>query len=169
MQLEPQSAQHAFALARKLHESRLYTKFPNHEAIGAIIIRGRELGLGALTSLDLFHIVEGRPTMSAHLIVGLVKQHPDCEYFQCVKHGTESATWRTRRKGEPEPTELTFTMDDARQADLLRPSRSGKPSQWDRRPKTMLRWSAGRELARLVYPDICGGIFSDDEIAERAE
>ena len=54
--------------------------FPNAEAIWAIIIRGREMGLGALTALDTFHIIEGKPALSANLLAATIKRSGKYDY-----------------------------------------------------------------------------------------
>lgn len=161
--LEPRGLQGALWLGKVMQNSRLYTKFPNAEAIMAIIIRGRELGLGAMTALDQFHVVEGHPTMHAHLIVGLCKKHDSCEYFQLIESTATRAVYETKRRGEPKETRMEYTIEEAAAAGLTRPSRNGKPSNWTVRPKTMLRKQAAVELARAVYPDVVGGLYDPDE------
>jgi 5'-3' exonuclease len=165
--LEPSSAGSAWKIAKALSESRLYTSFPNAEAIFAVILRGRALGLDATTALANFHIVEGRPTMSAALIVGLVLNSGKAEFFDLVESTREKATWETARKGR-KPIRMTYDLQDADDAGLLRPSRSGKPTNWQTRPKTMLRWRAATELARAVFPDITAGLYTPDEISDGA-
>lgn len=175
--LEPTSINGAYKLATGIYNSRLYSRFPNPEAIWAIVIRGREMGLGALTALDTFHIVEGRPTMHASLVIGLVLKSGLCEYFDLVESTRERAEWVTKRKGSSRETKLAWTIEDAHAANLVEKSgggdfrgisRSGKPSNWDKYRRTMLRWRAGTELARAVYPDVTAGIYTPDELADGA-
>ena len=168
LQLEPQSSTAALKLAHLLFESRLYTKFQTTEAILAVILRGRALGLDATTALDAFHVVEGKPTMSAPLIIGLCLSSPTCEYFDCSETTPEQATWKTKRKNHDQRT-YTYTWEMAQRSGVPgkcfgRQSRSGKPSQWDKYPETMLRWRCGCELARMVYPDVVGGLYMPEEI-----
>jgi 5'-3' exonuclease len=172
--LEPPSARDAFIVARKLHESRLFGNFGSAEAIFAIIIRGRALGLDAGTALASFHVVEGKPTMHAGLIIGLVLKSGKAEYFDLVETSSATATWATKRKGARHETKLTWTIEDAFNAGLVERagqgyrgvSRSGKPSNWDKYRRTMLRWRAGVELARAVYPDVTMGLYTPDEVSD---
>lgn len=172
--LEPRSFNGAWALARLLFNSRLYQQFQTPEAICAVLMRGRELGLGAATSLASFHVVEGRPTMAADLIRGLVLSSGKCDFFDLVETSREKATWTTRRKGSERSATITWTMQDALAAGLVTRngneyrgiSRSGKPSNWDKYPRTMLRHRAGVELARAVYPDVVSGLYTPDEITD---
>ncbi len=164
--LQPNSVANTFILAKKLAESRLYSKFSNEHAIAAVILRGRELGLGALTSLDMFHVIEGRPSMHASLIVGLVKSAHVCEYFQCIESTDELAKYETKRRGDKYPETETFSIKDAERAGYLRPSRSGKPTNWQKDPRVMLTHRCATRLARRVYPDKVGGLYSLDEMSD---
>jgi 5'-3' exonuclease len=158
-QLEPMNIDQAFRLARGLANSRLYGKFPNAEAIMAVIIRGREMGLGALTALDSMHVIEGRPSPSAHLIIARAKAHPDCEYLQCLETTPTRSVWETKNRRNPKPTKLEYTIEQAAQAGLT--SRGGN---WKARPAEMLRKSCGVQLARLEYPDAALGLVCPEEM-----
>jgi hypothetical protein len=162
-------------MAKALYNSRLYSNFPSHEAIFAVILRGRSLGLDATTALANFHVVEGKPTMSATLIVGLVLQSGKAEYFDLLETTDERAEYLTRRKGSTQEVKMAFTLADAIAAGVLETqrdgtvrgvSRSGKPSNWDKWRRTMLRHRCAVELARAVYPDVCAGLYTPDEISE---
>jgi hypothetical protein len=165
--LEPTSTELAWKMSVSLHESRLYQQFGSPQAVFAVVLRGRALGMDATTALDGFHVVEGRPTMSAPLLVGLVLQSGKADYFKCIESTDGKATYKTHRKGDPdsEPTVLTFTIDEAKQAHLVKLSRNGKEGNWHKRPKTMLRWRCATELARMVYPDVVAGLYTPDEIS----
>lgn len=175
LELEPTSAREAFIMSKSLYNSRLYSNFPSAEAIFAVILRGRSLGLDATTALANFHVVEGKPTMSATLIVGLVMQSGKAEYFDLLETTDERAEYVTRRKGSTKEIHLAFTVDDAIAAGVLERlrdgtlrgvSKSGKPSNWDKWRRTMLRHRCAVELARAVYPDVCAGLYTPDEISE---
>ena len=75
----------------------------------------------------------------------------------------------TKRKGDPDPISLSYTIDQAEQAGLLKPTRSGKPSNWQKMPRQMLRARAKSELARLVYPDLLAGLYTPDELRDAKE
>ncbi len=61
---------------------------------------------------------------------------------------------------------MSFDLKDAEMAELLRPSRSGKPTAWQKYPKTMLRWRCATELARAVYPDVVSNVYTPDELGD---
>ena len=163
--LEPRTITAAFGLAKGLLNSRLYSKFPNSEAILAVIIRGREMGLGALTALDCFHVVEGKPCLSAHLIVAKAKKHEDCEYFQFVGGDGTFAEYETKNRRNPRPTRLKYTIAQAKEAGLCVPPRDGKQAgNWIKRPAEMLRKTAAVQLVRIEYPDAALGLYSLEEM-----
>jgi 5'-3' exonuclease len=174
MQLEPDSTESAIRMAKHLHDSRLFQNYGTAQAIFAIILRGRSLGIDAVTALSNFHVIEGKPTMHASLIVGLILRSGKADYFELVKSTDEIATWATRRKGSQREIEMSFSVRDALNAGLLEGtpenaigvSKSGKPSNWDKYRRTMLRWRAAVELCRAVYPDVTTGLYTPDEVAD---
>lgn len=175
MQLEPRDSSGAIQLSKYLFNSRLYSRYPSSEAILAVLLRGRALGMDATLALDSFHIVEGRPTMHADLIEALVLRSGKAEYFECVETTNRKAVYETKRHGARRPLRIEFTIEDACDAGLVDRnqqgkdgfrgiSRSGKPSNWDKYRATMLRHRCKTQLARAVYPDVTLGLYSPDEL-----
>ncbi len=156
--LEPMSINGAFKFAQGVYNSRLYPHFTNPEAIWAIMVRGREMGMGALTSLDTIAMIKGKPALSAHLIVARAKQHPECEYFQFIEGDDKSATWECKRKGNPHPTKMTYTIEQATAAGL-----AGQ-GNWVTRRAEMIRKSAAVQLARVEFPEAAIGMYSVEEM-----
>lgn len=156
---EPTGIAEAFHLAGILVKSRLLPdSVTTPEAAFAIIATGRELGLTAMQSLRSIHVVKGRTILSADLVAALVKSRPDvCKYFQLVESTAERAVYRTHRVGDPEPTTMAFTMEDAKRAQV-----TGNPT-WTKYPQAMLRARCITALARAVYPDLAMGIYDPDE------
>jgi hypothetical protein len=127
-----------------------------------ILLFGRELGLAPMQSMLNVDLVEGKPRLNAQMTVALVKRSPLCRYFRLVESTDERATWETLREGEPEPTRLSFTIEQANRAGL-------KGNNWQRHPAAMLRHRAAQSLARAVYQDVIGNVYDDDEISEMRE
>jgi 5'-3' exonuclease len=152
-QLEPRSLRAAVWLGQHLFDSRLYEKFKTPEAITAVIIRGRELGLGATTALDCFHVIEGKPTPYAYLMIARAKAHHDCEYFYCKEANAESATWVEKNRRNPVETSVTYTLEQAKTANLYK-------GGWLKNPEDMLTKTAGAKLARRAYPDAALGLYA---------
>jgi hypothetical protein len=129
-----------------------------------VVLAGRELGLGAMASLRGFHIIEGRPSMAADLIRSLVISSGKAEYFRIVERTADRATWETKRKGDPQPVTLTYTWAEAEAAQVPLHGRNGGPTQWVKSRADMLAKTASTKLARLVYPDVCFGLYAPAEL-----
>jgi hypothetical protein len=156
--LEPQTMAQAWKAATVLHQSRLYTAYGTPEAIFAVIMRGRALGIDATTALDSMHIIKGKPTMAASFMVALILNSGKCEYFDCVEHTDKSCTWKTKRVGSPHEITRTFTIEEARAMDL-----TGKDN-WKKQPAVMLQWRCAAALARMVYADVLAGLYAIEEM-----
>jgi 5'-3' exonuclease len=155
--LQPQDLESAKAMSKWLYDSRMFGKFPTPEAVFAVMLRGRELGIGVTTSLMGFHVIEGRPTASADLIRSLAERDEHCEYFMLIEADNEKATWETKHKRHPKPTRFTYTIEQAKQAGL-------NTGNWAKRPQDMLVKTAGSKLARLVYPKAVLGLYAPEEM-----
>jgi 5'-3' exonuclease len=162
--LQPQDLQSARAIALWIHNGQLYPQFPSPEAVFTVILRGKELGINATTALAGFHMVEGKPTASADLIRALAERSPNCEYFRPIKSDTKIAIWETKHRGHPDVDRYEYTIEEAEAADLLKPTRSGKPSNWVKRPRDMLNKTAGSKLARQIYPQETLGLYCPEEM-----
>lgn len=159
-QLEPSNMSQAWGLAKTIHNSRMFGQFPNPESVLAIIMTGRSMGLDAVTSLRGFDSIKGRVAPKAVTLIGQVKKSKTCRYFKLLESTPDRAAWETHRVGDPEPTRLEYTIQEAGLAQL-----TGNDN-WKKRPKTMLRWRCGVELARAVYPDVVAGLYSADEVED---
>jgi hypothetical protein len=123
-------------------------------AIAAVILAGRELGIGPMTSLQHLFVVHGRPGMSAQLMRAMVLSRG--HHLRIPKKTGFEARIIGRRAGELEGTEqeVVWTMDYANQAGL--PQRN--PDVWKKYPRAMLLARATGELCRDKFPDAIGGM-----------
>lgn len=162
--LEPMSLGQTFKLAGELYKAGLYAKFGTPQAIAAVIMRGRELGIGALTSLDAFHVVEGRPFPWAYLLISLAKADRDCEYFSLISSSDVEATWETKSRRREKPQRYTYTIQEATVAGLLVIKPGKQPGPWLTRPRDQLTKTAGAKLQRVEYPGSGLGLFCVEEM-----
>lgn len=156
---EPRNIEEALKLAGTLADSGLVPSALRGKPSDVLVVmmKGRELGLGAMAALGSIHVIEGKATLSADLIVGLLLKSGKCEYFTLVESSATKATYRTKRKDSPHETALTFSIEDAKQAGLL-----GK-ANWKNYPAQMLRARCSADLAREVFPDVAAGLYEEDE------
>ena len=132
--------------------------------VAATVLHGRELGLPPMSALALTNPIKGKPTLSAEGMRSLVLQAGHS--IKVTETSGSRCVIRGRRRGDEEWTTVTWTMDDARQAGLLRKSRSGEPTNWDRYPRAMLLARATTELCRIEFPDVIHGMRSAEEMMD---
>ncbi len=170
-QLEPRSMAQAKQVAADLFASRMFSAYGNAPAVLSTILAGRELGFQTMASLRAIHIIEGKPSLSAGAIHALVLASGKAEYFRCSQRSAEKATFVTKRKGDPEAIDLSFTIEEARQAWNGKCNPDGTPDEkswagsgWAKNPADMCVARALTKLARLVYPDITHGLYAPEEL-----
>lgn len=156
--LEPASIAELRALARDAASSGFFGAKSPEQAL-MIMMFGRDLGLSYTQSLRCFHVIQGRPVLSADGMVAVCLQSDVCEYFRVTGDDTRAVAV-TKRRGQPEQT-YEFSMDDAKRAGLV-----GKDN-WRMHPRRMLQARAKSLLARDVFPELLAGLYDADEIDHR--
>lgn len=135
--------------------------------VAAAILHGRELGLPPLTALAMTNPIKGKPTISAEAMRALALQAG--HEIIVTESSSSRVVIKGRRRGSDEWTTVSWTLEDARQAGLLRKSRSGEPTNWDRFPRQMLLARASTELCRIVFPDVIHGMRSAEELIDEID
>ena len=125
-----------------------------------ILLTGRELGLSPMQALRGIHVVNGRPVLSADLMVAVVRRSGVCAGWRTVRSTAEECVIETTRVGEDHPATKTWTLADARRAGV-----TGKPI-WSQYPAQMLRHRCAADLAREVYPDVLLGLYDPEELTD---
>jgi hypothetical protein len=162
--------------AETLLQSKLLpTSIKTPEAVAAIILSGKELGLGAMAALNNIVVIQQRPTLGVHAIGALLRKagadSQTLEDFVPVM-GLEGDTkdkvvdYRTtirffrRSNGRELQEDVSFTWKEATKMEL-----TAKPT-WTKMPKIML-WSRCFAIgARRIAPDALLGIYETAEAAD---
>lgn len=157
----PRTIEEVTDLAQRLAESNLIPatmrkKMPD---VLVTILAGQELGMTPMASLRSFHVVEGKPILSADGTVALVLGSGKADYFDRVEESDTSVTYETRRRGSQVPRRCTWTIDMAKAAGLY-PAKDN----WRLYKRQMLAARCKVELGRDVYPDVLAGCYLDDEL-----
>jgi hypothetical protein len=126
-----------------------------HE-IYACVLTGKSLGLDPLTSLRQIYIVDGKPTMSAELMVALVRR---AGHSITGETSSEKAVVRGRRADNGDEHTVTFTVEDAKNAGLL------DKTNWQRYRPQMLWARAATGLCRQLFADVLAGVSYTPEEA----
>lgn len=130
----------------------------NPGAIAACVLYGDEVGLGPMQALAQISVIDGRPALSAEAMRALILARG---HELWVEESTISkATIAGRRRESEQTSRVTWTMDDARRANL-----AGKQN-WRTYPRQMLAARATAELARLIFADAIGGLALVEELDE---
>lgn len=129
----------------------------------AIIIqlKGRELGIPPLQALTQIKVIDGKPVISAELMMCLVyKNIPEAE-VTFVETNDKKCVIKARRSKQHEYATFAFTLDDARTAGLL------SKDVWKKYPAAMLRARAISSMCRALFPDaIAGASYTPEELEE---
>lgn len=157
--LEPANLSQAMNLAKAIFASRQFAAYGTPEAVLLAIMTGRELGISTMAALRSIHIIEGKPTMSAGLIAGLVLRSKTCKQFEIVERTNERATIRVWREGWEKPKDITYSVDDAKRAGRVKAG-----SGWEKNPADMCVARCQAVGGRLGWPDIFANVYLADEL-----
>ena len=130
----------------------------NPGAIAAAILFGDEVGFGPMQSLAKIAVIEGKPALAAEAQRALILRAGHAIWIEDAT--TTKVTVCGRRKDSEQINRFTWTMDDAKRANL-----AGRPS-WRMYPRQMLTARATAELARAVFADAIGGLMAIEELEE---
>ncbi len=157
--LEPRSMDEARTLARHIIDSRLFAAYGTPQAALLTIMAGREFGLGAIASLRSFHIVEGKPTMSAQLMMAMCLTSPICKTFRILRSecNEQQAVVLVQRADWDSPERYPWTAEDAEKAGL-----TGKTT-WKRYPRQMLTNRCIAEAARFAFPELMANCYCPED------
>lgn len=167
--LQPLDLVSARTISEWIAASELYPQFKTATQIFAVLLRGKELGLGATTALAGHHVIDGRPVASADLLRALVERDPNFEYLMPVELSATRCVWEGKHKRHPRPVTYAYTIEEAVQAGLAKSGNYGKPGNWEKRPQDMLAKTASSKLARLLWPGATLGLYCPEELGYSEE
>jgi hypothetical protein len=166
-------------LAQTLIDGKMIpTALNTPEKVISVIQLGRELGLGAVSSLNNIHNIQGRTTLSVHAISALLykagvayKVVKDFETFEKPKVGEDGEITTTKDietvirfyrmwNGQVIENDIRYTWSEAAMAGLT------VKDNWRKMPKIMLRSRCLTIGARFCGPDFMVGMYETAEWAE---
>lgn len=167
MVISPKSIEEAERLSKTLSTSQLLPDALKQKPadILATVLAGAELGLAPMQAIRGIAIIKGKPTLAADTMGALVKRRTDvCEYLVLKHSDGQTATYETKRRGDPQPTTMSFTIRDAQVAGLV-----SEGGMYRKYPAQMLRARCLAAICRAVYPDLCLGLYDPDELGAPVE
>jgi hypothetical protein len=130
--------------------------FTNSAQVAAVILAGRELGVGPMAALRSFYLVNGKLGMDASFVSGRMLAHGIA--LEWLRDDDECASVRLSRAGMP-PYTSTFSRADAERAGLW------GSATWRKYPRAMLRARAITAGARAYAADcFAGSVYTPDEL-----
>ena len=125
----------------------------------SIAYTARDMGIPVSTGLAHMHIIHGRIGMDSLLMLARIRRSG--KYGYCfVESDKERATLRMWPYGhkEEETFEITFTIEDAREKQLVK-----SQSAWEKWPEDLLRAKVIARCARVVAPDVVN-LYATEEL-----
>lgn len=127
----------------------------NLPAILACVATGRALGLPDMAALRSIHIIDGKATFSAELMVSLVRKAGHSIQGE-ITDG--KATVVGRRGDNGDEMTSTWTTEMAQRAGLV------NKDNWKKYPEAMLWARAVSQLCRMLFADVFAGqTYTPDE------
>lgn len=130
----------------------------NIPAVLACVARGRAMGIPDMVALNGIAIIEGKATLSAELMVAIVRGHGHSISGDVT---AKSAIVRGRRKDNGDTMTAEFNVEMAEAAGLL-----GK-ANWKKHPDDMMWARAVSKLCRRLFADcFAGGTYAPEDLVE---
>ena len=129
--------------------------------IAKIMITGSEIGLPTTMALMYMHMINDKPSLSGQGMLAILMNCPfitvELPDLGLVK---DSVAVTITRHDKPNPQSLTttFTRDHAQTAGLL------NKDPWKKYPQNMMLWRALSNCARMIAPDVIGGMHLTEEM-----
>ncbi|MFD8008138.1 recombinase RecT [Streptomyces mirabilis] len=137
---------------------------------------GRALGLDVVTTITTIHVIKGKPTQSADLMLSRTRE---AGHKVRIRQEPGQCTVSIWRSDDPDfENVITWTYDDAVTAGLCeiknnRPysrSQKGEKQNWEKYPRAMLRARAISECVRSACPEVLhGAIYTAEELGARVD
>jgi hypothetical protein len=140
----------------------------------AIILTGRELGIGTMQALNNINVIQGKPTVPPQLMLALINRTKELEDMTITDDG-QSCKVTMKRRGR-QPHSESFSMKDATQMRTTEYIGGEKKNialsekyNWKQMPAIMRKWRAVAACARVVFPDVILGLYTPDEMGAAVE
>lgn len=147
-------------IANDLHKSRLFRTGSVEQTL-AVILMGRELGVGPTTALSNIIISAGKPTLGAALVGALIQRSGRYFYTVATLDDKEAVVEFFENTGPNGAVrhlgQSRFTIVDAQRARL-----AGSQT-WQQYPRNLLLARAITNGARWYTPSVFGGAIYDPE------
>ncbi|WP_243374542.1 recombinase RecT [Geotalea sp. SG265] len=136
------------------------------QQVAVIILKGQELGFKLMQSFEFINVIQNKPSLSPQGMLALINSSPVCDTVKVIASDEKKCTVMMRRTNGVEHTG-SFTIE---MASKMKTKEDGKvialteKFNWRTMPATMLQWRAVAAVARIVFPDVIGGMYLTEEL-----
>lgn len=169
--LMPNTLGEAMEIAKLIAESDFAPKDYRGKPANVLIAiqMGADVGLSPMQSLQNIAVINGRPAIWGDAALALVQSAGVLERFHELFEGTPNTDTYTavciaKRKGLPDEVRRTFSVADAKRANLWgKTGAQGQPTPWVTYPQRMLQMRARGFALRDVAADRLMGLILAEE------
>jgi hypothetical protein len=159
MPIVPQSFDDCYRMGKLLAVSGLVPNDykDNAEACTVAIMQGLEVGLSPMAALQSIAVINGRPSIWGDGALAIVRASGLLEYMD-ESDADGTATCTVKRRGESDPIVRTFSVEDAKKANL-----ATKKGPWQDYPARMRQMRARSWALRDGFADVLKGLHIAEE------
>jgi hypothetical protein len=144
-------------VATALFKSGMFPNVKNDAGAFAVILLGRELGIGAMTALQNVAIISGKFSCSAQLMQARAMRRGVT--YKIERHDNEGCSLLISKNGHSET--FSFLKADAQQAGLIR-----QGGMYEKYPSDMYFNRAMTRGLRKIDPECVLGLYTIDEVSD---
>lgn len=126
------------------------------ESVATAALKGMDMGLGFMESLDKIKMIFGTPTIGGPKAKALIDQRVPENKNVCVESTEEKCVWILRRPGKEEK-EFTLTFEQVKHLEQ-------ENDLWKTYRRRMLKWNCFSEGAQEIYGDVLGDLYLTEEL-----
>lgn len=141
-----------------LESGTLPATLKTSQAVLAVILRGQEYGFSPIRSTELFDFIQGRACPRAAALQALAVAEGGV--FGVIEETAKICTVKAVRPSRKWEQTYSFTIEQAALMGLA------TKDNWKKMPQFMLYARCVSVLTRRGWPDIIGGLYSAEEIAD---
>jgi hypothetical protein len=127
------------------------------------MLKGEELGIPRMYGLSNIAIINGKPTCSAELMLALVKRDYGPGAIRVASSSAKECTVEYREPGWEGVSSYTWTIDDAKAANLI------NKEIWKQYPAAMLRARCISSVVRMAFPQCISGMYTPEELGAEVD
>jgi len=129
----------------------------------AIMLKGHELRIPPMQSMNSIAVINGKPVCSAELMRTLILRDHGDDAIVFMEATADRVTISYKRRRWRNRQTLTYTLADARRAGLA------ESANWKKYPREMMIARATSTVGRMAFPDSLAGMYTPDELGASSD